>query len=694
MPISKKSLPSNHLFRLLILTQNIENFFNMQKIKSLFVINILMLSSLAALSQDCFFKLDSIDNADITFDSCWIYHPGDDTAWARLNFPDQQWDTLSPALHMTNIDSSDFPGIGWFRLHLNVDSSLWDKTYVLLIRHKGASEIYHNGNLLKRTGRLGIDSTKHRYIDPQNLPIPIHFGKQQHQVIAVRYANENAEKNFKKYKRESAGFAMEIADISSITTLMVGMSLGVNIVITLFNIFIVLGGLHLLLFLFFPENKANLYYSLFALLFAMIVFSSYLELAVIFRPGFTMAYAHYLDFLSPFIFIPLMALVYNLFYEKTPIIFWIITLLAIGVGILRYLDVSWFSYALGGLIFLIFVEIFRVVIRGMIKKINGVWIIGTGILFFILFLSSLIIVAIWMGSYRIQGNNQYALLISGLMILAVISIPLSMSVFLARDFARTNKDLKLQLENVQVLSAKSIEQEKEKQKILAGQKEKLEVLVKERTSELESEKEKTEELLLNTLPVKVVNELKENGISEPESFEEVTVYFSDIVGFTNISSQLEPALLIKELNEIFTAFDDIMERNHCERIKTIGDAYLAVCGMPDENDSHAYHMARAALEITNYMNRRNENSEINWKIRIGIHSGKVVGGIVGVKKYIYDVFGDTINTTSRMESHSEPMRINVSETTFGLLKDKFSFTPREPMEIKGKGKMRMYFLEG
>jgi class 3 adenylate cyclase len=104
-------------------------------------------------------------------------------------------------------------------------------------------------------------------------------------------------------------------------------------------------------------------------------------------------------------------------------------------------------------------------------------------------------------------------------------------------------------------------------------------------------------------------------------------------------------------------------------------------------------MIRAAIEIRNYLENRNSLSEINWKIRIGIHSGKVIGGIVGIRKYIYDVFGDTINTTSRMESNSRPMEINVSETTYDLVKDTFQFTPRKPMEIKGKGVMKMYFLK-
>jgi class 3 adenylate cyclase len=137
-----------------------------------------------------------------------------------------------------------------------------------------------------------------------------------------------------------------------------------------------------------------------------------------------------------------------------------------------------------------------------------------------------------------------------------------------------------------------------------------------------------------------------------------------------------------------------MAKNDCERIKTIGDAYLAVCGLPGENKDHARNILNAALEIREYLEQRNKEASIKWRVRIGIHSGKVVGGVVGVRKYIYDVFGDTINTTSRMESNSEPMQINVSDTTYKLVEGSYEFTSREVTEIKGKGKMRMYFLLG
>lgn len=219
-------------------------------------------------------------------------------------------------------------------------------------------------------------------------------------------------------------------------------------------------------------------------------------------------------------------------------------------------------------------------------------------------------------------------------------------------------------------------------------------LVLERVNrQINIEKAKSDGLLLNILPARVADELKEKGSVEPETFPEVTVFMSDIAGFTRMAAQLTPKALIDELNFIFTGFDNIMERHDCERIKTLGDAYLAVCGMPQTDPQHAVKITRAAHEILDFMMERNKNSDIEWQIRIGIHTGEVIGGIVGVKKYIYDVFGDTINIASRMESNGIPMRINISETTYSLVKDSFPFEEREPLEVKGKGKMRMYFLK-
>jgi class 3 adenylate cyclase len=211
---------------------------------------------------------------------------------------------------------------------------------------------------------------------------------------------------------------------------------------------------------------------------------------------------------------------------------------------------------------------------------------------------------------------------------------------------------------------------------------------------IQEEKDKSERLLANTLPAHVIAELKAQGTSEPRTFENVAVYFSDIAGFTSRSAAMQPADLISELNDLFTGFDAIIEANGCERIKTIGDAYLAVCGMDQNRANPSACIVRAALQILDFLSERNRHSGVTWEIRIGVHTGKVVGGIVGTRKFLYDVFGDTINTASRMESNSLPMRINVSETTWHEIRDQYAGTDRGYLDVKGKGPMRMYFVAG
>jgi class 3 adenylate cyclase len=211
-------------------------------------------------------------------------------------------------------------------------------------------------------------------------------------------------------------------------------------------------------------------------------------------------------------------------------------------------------------------------------------------------------------------------------------------------------------------------------------------------AELDKERRKSEQLLLNILPKKVIKELKERGNTSPEIFKNVTVLFSDIVGFTDISTKLPVETLISELNDIFTMFDVIIEKHSCERIKTIGDAYLAVCGLPEDDSNHCKNLVGAATEMLHFMEDRNRTNAIKWQIRIGIHTGNVIGSIVGIKKYIYDVFGDTVNTASRLENLSEPMKINISLDVMKELGDSYKFEDRGVLEVKGKQKMQMYFV--
>lgn len=643
-------------------------------------------------AQQPAFRIDSLTTL-ISLDSLWRYYPGDDTLFAQPEFDDSSWDILSPRLNLTGIPDSVFTGYGWFRLHLQIDSSLRNKPFALRLNQQGASEIYFDGAFMYSAGNFSKEADKEETTNPRELPFILSFSDSLDYLLAIRYSNLEAHTNLKRYKHAQAGFIAEVLSPKQAMSSIKSTLPAVYLIFFLFCVFFILSFVHFLLYLFYRRQRSNLYYSIFMFLFSAIVFNTFLSNGITESPEFQTRFSFFISILFPFFFLPLMGFVYTLFLKKIPRIFWFTLGAGVIISILYYLDVSFIMVLYIGFVLLLWFEITRVIILAIIRKFDGAWIIGTGVLFFILFFTVIIVLVILFGSFNVDGSNPYAAVIALTLLAAILSIPLSMSIYLARDFAQTNRNLQRQLEQVKVLSAKTLEQEREKKRILEGQKEKLEIQVKERTKELAAEKEKTEELLLNTLPLKVVNDLKQNGKTEPESFEDVTVYFSDIVGFTNISSRLEPKMLIEELNEIFTGFDDIMEKHGCERIKTIGDAYLAVCGMPEKQEEHAQQMLQAAMEIKNYLVQRNESSEIQWKVRIGIHSGKVVGGIVGVKKYIYDVFGDTINTTSRMESNSEPMRINVSEATYELAKDKFAFIEREPMEIKGKGRMKMYFLE-
>jgi adenylate cyclase len=216
-------------------------------------------------------------------------------------------------------------------------------------------------------------------------------------------------------------------------------------------------------------------------------------------------------------------------------------------------------------------------------------------------------------------------------------------------------------------------------------------------NKLNREKLKTEELLHNILPIEVANELKTNGFSEAKQYDHVTVLFTDFVNFSGISETLSPKELVAEIDQCFKAFDGIMQQYKLEKIKTIGDAYLAVSGLPKANDHHAIDAINAAKELLAYMQRTDSifgvNSKFKAGIRIGIHSGPVVAGIVGVKKFAYDIWGDTVNTAARMEQNSEAGKINVSNSTYELVKNHFSFEARGKIPAKNKGMIDMYYLK-
>lgn len=217
-------------------------------------------------------------------------------------------------------------------------------------------------------------------------------------------------------------------------------------------------------------------------------------------------------------------------------------------------------------------------------------------------------------------------------------------------------------------------------------------LVDERTKELSDEKDKSESLLLNILPNVLVKELKTTGKVQPRYYENVSILFTDFEDFTSTASLLPADNLVEELNEIFKAFDEIVEKNGLEKLKTSGDSYMAAAGLPQPCDEHALKSVRTAIEMLKFIDERNRTSSIKWAMRIGINSGPVITGVVGTKKFNYDVWGDTVNIASRMESSAESGFINISENTYKLVKHEFKCNYRGKLFAKGKGKMDMYYI--
>jgi class 3 adenylate cyclase len=211
---------------------------------------------------------------------------------------------------------------------------------------------------------------------------------------------------------------------------------------------------------------------------------------------------------------------------------------------------------------------------------------------------------------------------------------------------------------------------------------------------LKREKERAEKLLLNIMPRAVYEEMKDFGSVTPQRFDEATILMLDFVGFTDMAVSSDAGSVVSELNDIFSAFDRIVELFNCERMKTIGDAYMAVAGLPEPSSDHAQSIARVALRMRRYLERRNTSHREPWLGRIGIHTGTVVGSIVGVQRYVYDIFGPGVNMAARMEQISEPMEITISEHTHELIRQEFLCSERGELEVKGFGNQRVFTLDG
>lgn len=646
----------------------------------------------------------------------WKFKTGTDVSWKNADFNDADWTLVKYDSLNEIIDKKlDFNGKAWFRNTFEIDSTLVGIPLSLNIKMApGVFSVYINGKFYKTFGKLKTknqEEERHlqRFAFKSDF-VDFMFTTPGKQIIAIEFQDSKTTttNNFLDLEVQITKQENAMAETNAIQN-------ATTILSFIGSVFITLAVFHLILFLFYREFIPNLYFSLFSLSMG----GTFFILIYLFIKGFSMSTlqltgvtAIILTYLSAF---SLSGLVNSLF-AKNKLRFKIFTAVCtIGLLILFWNpDIA----ALVPLIVYIyaFLEASVLLIKAIIKKVKGARILASGILLTIFFTLALIIFIIIIarkdGVYFSNDDTvtgiTFAIIIFG-MILSIFSIPFSMSAYLAWYFSHINNENEQKVIEIEQLTEQNLNQEKEKQSIIENINKELEVQVDNRKSEIEKQKseiqlqnktleierQKSEVLLLNILPEEVALELKEKGKTQSKFFDSVTILFTDFKDFTKLSEKVSSTELIEELNYCFKEFDRIISKYGIEKIKTIGDAYMAVSGLPVKDEKHALKMVYAALEIRDFMEeykqkRIGEGKEY-FEMRIGINSGEVVAGIVGIKKFSYDVWGTAVNIAAEMEVHGAIGKVNISENTFKLVKSNFKTELRaEKLE---DSQVNMYFAE-
>ena len=610
----------------------------------------------------------------------------DDSSWKHVNFNSRKVYSWNP-IKLSSGNVSKKNKIYWVRYYFKIDSTLLNQPLCLNISQLGASEIYLNGKKIESIGNIRSKEFKIK----NKIPELFSLDNTDVNVLAVRFL-PIIENKKKTVTISTVAISVELVSAHEFIKDKVAVWKDFNFYTMLIcGIFGALGFIHLLLFLFYRKAIYNLYFSTYNISISLM---SHLTLlfSEMTDPLDLDTYT-FVSFLAVMLFGTSLTGFVNTLFGRTKKRLKVLLIISASIVLLYYFSAT--TAATFAFFYISFVafESFYLIIRAMIRRERSAFIVGGGVLVFFLFIVMVIIFMFLNKLNTIDINELFGDdFIGYVLIFIFISFPVSISAYLGWQFASTNVSLVKQLDEVNRLSDINLKQEQEKQQILQDQNDLLEKQVDERTFELQKEKQKTENLLLNILPHEVAEELKENGSSEAKYYDEVSVLFTDFVNFTQSSEKMGAEKMLVELNECFTAFDMIMEKHGLEKIKTIGDAYLAVCGLPIKNEDHALQTVLVALDIIDFIEERKKTNPDVLDIRIGINSGSLIAGIVGVKKFAYDIWGDTVNTAARMEQNSEKGRINISESTYQLVKNDFNFEFRGKIETKGKGAMEMYFV--
>ncbi|OFY96314.1 MAG: hypothetical protein A3K10_16355 [Bacteroidetes bacterium RIFCSPLOWO2_12_FULL_31_6] len=431
----------------------------------------LLLSSIVLCGQKPDKALVSIvtDTVPVYLNTVWKYHQGDNMEWAKYDFNDADWDTTTIALDLDEIPKETFTGNCWFRLKIIIDSSLVNLPLGLTLSHTGASEIYIDGKLVHQFGKVGSNKTDERPYSPNEIPIGIVFDQREYHSIAIRYSNHRYLENYEKYEENKAGISIAINALNEIVAEETRMQ---NIMlftfVLLFGILFTLSFVHFLLYTFYKKHTVNLYYSLFAFFFSLLFFFTAL-LIIIHLPSLQLFIEYYIYMLIPLMLFMLITFLYSLFYNPFPKIFWVAVVLTFFSLLFFFVKLGYNELVITAQALFVSIEAVRVIIRAMIKKYKGANILGVGIFSFALFVVGIILVAYLVGgTLNITISGPVGILLALLVILALLSIPISMSVYLAKDFATVNAALE-------------------------NEKEKLEQRVIERTAEVVAQKNLVEE---------------------------------------------------------------------------------------------------------------------------------------------------------------------------------------------------------
>jgi class 3 adenylate cyclase len=600
------------------------------------------------------------------------YNQGDSVSFSALDFDDRNWSDL------INTEGNAFAvdKIYWSRMKFRVSPELLNKTLSLYVKWQGAMEVFLNGELIYSFGSISNKGDAVVIQDAFHIPLRkvlVTFkDSDASNILAFRFAHHSNIGNLKikeslsnsewmSFSLHTTEAAEHIDTARSNTLLYYGFFFGTNCIILLLTIFQVNKRY---------KNKTLLLFSCFTFFTASVAVTNFIELGAFQITTNAVVLVHFFNqlfyALATFFLLHVMRSLFDARNRFTPYVYLSLVVAYLAIGYFEFYkakNTSTFTF----LILLISsFEIVRMSFLSFKNRVQGGWIIIIGSLVFII--AGPVLEQLF---NSFDSTKPFVVTICN-RISFYLSLPISLSIFLARQSVTNNL-------------------------LLARQRDELDLEVQERTKELRLEKQKSDDLLLNILPEEVANELKEKGRADAKQFDMVTVMFTDFKGFTKISERLSPSQLVEEIHICFKAFDAIIARHNIEKIKTIGDAYMCAGGLPVSNETHAIDVVNAAIEIRQFMQEHLEQKKLTgqevFEIRIGIHTGPVVAGIVGIRKFAYDIWGDTVNIASRLESSGEAGKINISGSTYECVKDHFSCTYRGKIEAKNKGQIDMYFVE-